>query len=97
MAKTHRVGLTVGCLPVKLAGGALIGLHQVVGPLGACGLGKVYRARDTRLRRDVAIKVLPEAVADKPDWMTRFQREAQVLAPSLRCTASRTPAACRLS
>ena len=49
-------------------------------PLGSGGMGEVYRARDTRLNRDVAIKVLPPVFAGDPDRLARFEREAQVLA-----------------
>ena len=60
--------------------GARLGPYEIVTPLGAGGMGEVYRARDTRLGRDVAIKVLPEAFASDPDRLARFEREAQVLA-----------------
>ncbi len=65
---------------MRLACGALLGVYKIVAPLGAGGMGEVYRARDNRLNRDVAIKVLPEAFAGDAVRMTRFQREAQVLA-----------------
>src|SRR4051794_27942086 len=54
--------------------------YKVVSKLGAGGMGEVWRARDTKLNRDVAIKVLPESYALEPDRMARFTREAQVLA-----------------
>lgn len=57
-----------------------LGLYQIVSPLGAGGMGEVYRARDTRLDRDVAIKVLPEALARDKERILRFEREAKVLA-----------------
>ena len=60
--------------------GAHIGPYEIVGALGAGGMGEVYRARDARLGRDVAIKVLPDAVAADPDRRARFEREARSLA-----------------
>jgi hypothetical protein len=57
-----------------------LGPYEVGGQLGAGGMGEVYRAHDSRLRRDVALKVLPPAFAQDPDRMARFAREAQVLA-----------------
>ena len=60
--------------------GTRIGPYEVVGSLGAGGMGEVCRARDTRLNRDVALKVLPEAFATDADRMSRFEREAQLLA-----------------
>jgi serine/threonine-protein kinase len=65
---------------MALALGARIGPYEVVGSLGAGGMGEVYRARDTRLHRDVALKVLPEAFESNPERIARFEREAQVLA-----------------
>jgi len=65
---------------MSLAIGTRLGPHEIVAPLGAGGMGEVYRATDTRLRRQVAIKILPPALADDPDRLARFQREAQVLA-----------------
>jgi Tol biopolymer transport system component len=65
---------------MSLAVGARIGVYEVSGVLGAGGMGEVYRARDTRLKRDVAIKILPQAFAATPERLTRFEREAQVLA-----------------
>ena len=60
--------------------GTTLGPYHVVAKLGEGGMGEVYRARDTKLQRDVAIKVLPAAVAADPDRLARFEREAQVLA-----------------
>ena len=60
--------------------GQHLGSYEIVGLLGAGGMGEVYRAKDTRLKREVALKVLPEIFAGDPDRMARFQREAQVLA-----------------
>ena len=60
--------------------GTRIGSYEVIGLIGAGGMGEVYRARDTKLGRDVAIKVLPEAFVGDSDRLARFQREAHVLA-----------------
>jgi eukaryotic-like serine/threonine-protein kinase len=60
--------------------GRRIGSYQVLSQLGAGGMGEVYRAKDTKLKREVALKVLPEAFAGDPARMARFQREAEVLA-----------------
>jgi len=57
-----------------------IGVYQISAPLGKGGMGEVYRARDTRLGRDVAIKILPQAFANDADRVARFEREARVLA-----------------
>ncbi|MFI5178072.1 MAG: protein kinase, partial [Vicinamibacterales bacterium] len=65
---------------MSLAPETRFGLYEILGPLGAGGMGEVYRARDTKLGRDVALKVLPDAFARDPDRLARFQREAQVLA-----------------
>src|SRR5262245_48807037 len=63
-----------------LAPGTRLGAYEVVALLGAGGMGEVYRARDTKLNREVALKVLPEDFALDPDRLARFRREAQVLA-----------------
>lgn len=60
--------------------GACLGPYTIVGHVGAGGMGEVYRARDTRLERDVAIKVLPQHLAQNPTALKRFQREAKALA-----------------
>jgi serine/threonine-protein kinase len=65
---------------VSLTAGTRLGAYDVVGPLGAGGMGEVYRATDSRLKRQVALKILPEAVAADPERLARFQREAEVLA-----------------
>jgi serine/threonine protein kinase len=65
---------------MPLAAGTRLGPYEIVAPIGAGGMGEVYRARDTRLRRDVALKILPESVAHDPDRVARFQREAELLA-----------------
>src|SRR5579864_3786027 len=65
---------------MPLAPGTRLGPYEILAPLGAGGMGEVYRARDTKLKRDVALKVLPEAFANDPERMARFQREAEVLA-----------------
>jgi eukaryotic-like serine/threonine-protein kinase len=65
---------------VTLEAGRRLGPYEIVAPLGAGGMGEVYRARDSRLNRDVAVKILLPAVADDPERLARFRREAQVLA-----------------
>jgi hypothetical protein len=65
---------------MPLGAGTKLGPYEILSPLGAGGMGEVYRARDTKLNRDVALKVLPEAFASDGARMARFQREAQVLA-----------------
>jgi Tol biopolymer transport system component len=65
---------------MPLTPGARIGPYEIVGVIGAGGMGEVYRARDTRLGRDVAIKVLSDSLAADPDRMARFAREAQLVA-----------------
>ncbi|MGH7681790.1 MAG: serine/threonine-protein kinase, partial [Candidatus Eiseniibacteriota bacterium] len=57
-----------------------LGTYEILSHLGTGGMGEVYRARDTRLGRDVAVKVLPAAVAASPDHLTRFEREARAVA-----------------
>ena len=65
---------------MALTPGARIGPYEIVAALGAGGMGEVYRARDTKLNRDVAIKVLPDPFASDSERLARFAREAQTLA-----------------
>ena len=65
---------------MTLAAGTRLGPYEILSLLGAGGMGEVYRARDTKLKREVALRVLPEAFAQDDQRMARFEREAQVLA-----------------
>ena len=65
---------------MPLTAGTRLGPYEIISAIGAGGMGEVYRARDTRLARDVAIKVLPDSVVHDPDRLARFEREARVLA-----------------
>ena len=65
---------------MALAPGARLGPYEIVAPLGAGGMGEVYRARDPKLGREVAIKVLPEAFRERPEALARFEREARTVA-----------------
>ena len=65
---------------MALSPGTRLGSYEILAPLGAGGMGQVYRARDTKLDRDVAVKVLPEAVAADPESLSRFEREAKAVA-----------------
>src|SRR5437763_8731530 len=65
---------------MPLSPGSRIGSYEIVSPIGAGGMGEVYRARDTKLHRDVAIKVLPDLFARDPERLARFEREARTLA-----------------
>ncbi len=65
---------------MTLATGTRLGAYEILSPLGAGGMGEVYRARDRKLDRDVAVKVLPESVAKDPDALARFEREAKAVA-----------------
>jgi len=66
--------------PAALEAGSLLAGYRIAGKLGAGGMGEVYRATDTKLHREVALKVLAPRFAHNPQWMSRFQREARVLA-----------------
>ena len=61
---------------MSLATGTRFGPYEIISPLGAGGMGEVYRARDTRLGRDVAVKVLPSALSDDEQRLHRFEQEA---------------------
>jgi eukaryotic-like serine/threonine-protein kinase len=65
---------------LALSPGTRLGPYEVTAQIGEGGMGQVYRARDTKLNRDVALKVLPDSFANDPDRLARFQREAQILA-----------------
>jgi serine/threonine protein kinase len=65
---------------VSLLQGARLGVYEITATIGAGGMGEVYRAHDTRLHRDVALKILPEVFSSDPERLARFEREAQVLA-----------------
>ena len=65
---------------MTLSPGTRLGRYQVAAEIGAGGMGEVYRATDPDLKRDVAIKVLPATLASDPERLTRFQREAEILA-----------------
>src|SRR5579863_5832490 len=65
---------------MSLAAGTQLGPYEILSPLGAGGMGEVYRARDSKLKREVALKVLPDAFARDPERMVRFEREAELLA-----------------
>ncbi len=65
---------------MRLSNGTTLGAYEILAPVGSGGMGEVYQAHDTKLGRDVAIKVLPEAFAHDPQRLSRFQREAKLLA-----------------
>jgi serine/threonine protein kinase len=65
---------------LALTPGSRLGVYEITAPIGEGGMGQVYRARDTKLDRDVAIKILPDAFAHDADRLARFTREAQMLA-----------------
>src|SRR6202166_112722 len=65
---------------MSLGAGERLGPYEILAPIGAGGMGEVYKARDTKLNREVAIKVLPQVLAQDPERLARFEREAKVLA-----------------
>jgi serine/threonine protein kinase len=74
------IGYTWTIVHMPLSTGDKLGPYEILAPLGKGGMGEVYRAKDTRLEREVAIKVLPAALAQDPERLARFEREAKVLA-----------------
>src|SRR6476660_6117908 len=65
---------------MSLSAGSRLGPYEILAPLGAGGMGEVYRARDSKLDREVAVKILPLSVAADPDTLARFEREAKAVA-----------------
>src|SRR5881397_2017174 len=65
---------------MTLTPGSRLATYEILSPLGAGGMGEVYRARDTRLGRDIAVKVLPDDMASSPDRLASFEREARTVA-----------------
>ena len=65
---------------MTLATGTRLGTYEILAPLGAGGMGEAYRARDSKLDRDVAVKVLPAQLTSSPDALARFEREAKAVA-----------------
>src|SRR3954471_12069849 len=65
---------------MALTPGTKLGPYEILAPIGAGGMGEVYRARDTKLQRDVALKFLPRAFTSDPERFVRFEREARTLA-----------------
>jgi eukaryotic-like serine/threonine-protein kinase len=65
---------------VAFGQGTRLGVYEILSPIGSGGMGEVYRARDTKLGRDVALKILPDTFASDPDRLARFEREARTLA-----------------
>lgn len=73
---------------MTLVEGTRLGFYEIVSALGAGGIGEVYRARDTRLERTMAIKILPDHVANDPDLYARFKREDRAVADTLNALSS---------
>lgn len=65
---------------MPLSAGTRLGPYEILAPIGAGGMGEVHRAKDTKLKREIALKVLADSFARDPERMARFQREAEVLA-----------------
>src|SRR5262249_48123753 len=71
---------SIECREMSLAVGTKVGAYEVISLVGKGGMGEVYRARDTQLERDVALKLVPDAMQSDPERLSRFRREAKVLA-----------------
>jgi serine/threonine protein kinase len=84
---------------MTISAGTRLGSYEVAAQIGAGGMGEVYQAHDTKLGRDVAIKVLPANFVNDPERLSRFQREARMLAAQTlqRSTALNIPMACSIS
>ena len=67
---------------MTLAAGSPLDLYEILSPLGAGGMGEVYRAKDAKLDREVAVKVLPESLARDSEALVRFEREAKDVVPA---------------
>jgi len=74
---------------LSLASGTRLGPYEIIAPVGAGGMGEVYRARDAKLNREVAVKVLPASLAQDQATLARFEREAQSVAAFHTRTSSR--------
>ena len=75
---------------MSLTAGTTLGPYEILGPLGAGGMGEVYRAHEPRLKRDVALEVLPAELASEPRRLERFQSEAETLSVLTTPTSSRS-------
>jgi eukaryotic-like serine/threonine-protein kinase len=80
LQKALRLIIRAQTTDMKLADGSRVGAYEIRSALGAGGMGEVYRARDTKLARDVAIRILPGVFASDPERVARFEREARALA-----------------
>lgn len=79
MTKVSALHAIIAANRMVLSAGTKLGPYEIQSPLGAGGMGEVYRARDTRLDRTVAVKILPAHLADHPDARSRFEREARTI------------------